>query len=251
MKSVRMIHAAIAAAALGGVAACTEAVAPELSDVEVVQDLALSSGDAIALDVSELVANEVFGGFGGAPAMDNAPAEVTVTRSRTCYDENGTAQDQCDGLTTASMRIQVTLDGTRQRENFIANIHRTRDLVISGLLGQETSRTHNGVGTANDTTTLQRSGFTRTVRESSVDSVVNIVFNLPHANNPWPVSGQIIRNVNATITITGPREETRTISRRVVVTFPADAQGNVSIQIGTNACTLNLVTRQVTNCSGN
>jgi hypothetical protein len=248
MKHVPMMQAAAAVLALCGVAACTDAVAPELSDVEVVQDLALSSGDAIALDVSELVANEVFGGFGGAPAMGNAPHEVTVTRSRTCYDANGTAQSQCDGLTTASMRIQVTLDGTRQREGFTANIHRTRDLVISGLLGQETSRTHTGVGTANDTTTLQRNGFTRTVRESSVDSVVNIVFNLPHANNPWPVSGQIIRNVNATITITGPREETRTVSRRVVVTFPADAQGNVSIQIGTNACTLNLVTRQVTNC---
>jgi len=53
----------------------------------------------------------------------------------------------------------MTLDGTRQRENFTANIHRSRDLVISGLLGEETSRTHNGVGTADDTTTLQRSGF--------------------------------------------------------------------------------------------
>ena len=248
MKHVRIIPAALALLGLGGAAACTDEVGPELSDLEVVQDLALSSGDAIALDVAELVANEVFGGFAGAPAAEGAAREVTVTRSRTCFDEQENEQAQCDPLTTASMRIQMTLDGTRQRENFTANIHRTRDLVISGLLGEETSRTHNGVGTANDTTTLQRNGFTRTVQESSVDSVVNVVFNLPHANNPWPVSGQIIRNVNATITITGPREETRTISRRVVVTFPPDAQGNVSIQIGTTTCTLNLVTRQITNC---
>ncbi|MBI2072363.1 MAG: hypothetical protein HYT81_04880 [Gemmatimonadetes bacterium] len=249
MKHVRMTYAALAVLALGGAAACTDEVGPELSDVEVVQDLALSSGDAIALDLSELVANEAFGGFGGAPALGNHPLDVTVTRSRTCYDQQGNEQAQCDRLTTASMRIQVTMDGTRQREHFTANIHRTRDLVISGLLGEETSRTHDGVGTANDTTTLQRDGYTRTVRESSIDSIVNVVFHLPHATNPWPVSGQIIRNVNATITITGPREETRTISRRVVVTFPPDAQGNVSIQIGSTTCTLNLVTRQVTNCS--
>ncbi len=249
MKRAPMTYAALAILGLGGLAACTDAVAPELSDPEVAQDLALSSGDAIALDLSELVANEVFGGFAVAPGIAESPLEVTVTRSRTCYDEQGDAQAECDWLTTASMRIQVTMDGTRQRDNFTANIHRSRDLVISGLLGEETSRTHNGVGTADDTTTLQRDGFTRTVQESSIDSVVNVVFNLPHGTNPWPVSGQIIRNVNATIIITGPREETRTISRRVVVTFPPDAQGNVSIQIGSTTCTLNLVTRQVTNCS--
>lgn len=249
MKRASMTYAALVVLGLGSLAACTDTVAPELSDPEVAQDLALSSGDAIALDLSELVANEVFGGFAGAPADVDAALDVTVTRSRTCYDENGAEQTQCDRLTTASMRIQLTIDGTRQRDNFTANVHRTRDLVISGLLGEETSRTHNGVGTAEDTTTLQREGFTRTVQESSIDSVVNVVFNLPHANNPWPVSGQIIRNVSATIIISGPREETRTISRRVVVTFPPDGQGNVSIQIGTMSCTLNLVTRQVTNCS--
>jgi len=232
-------------------AACSDAVAPELSDPEVAQDLALSAGDVANVDVAELVANEVFGGLAGAPALDGpSPSGLTVTRTRTCYDAQGNVQSQCDRLTTASMRIQVSMNGTRQGENFQVAVHRSRDLTISGLLGEETSRTHNGVGTANDTLTVQRNGLTRTVRESSTDSIVNVVFNLPHATNPWPVSGQIIRNVNATVTVTGPREETRTISRRIVVTFPPDAQGNVSIQIGNTTCTLNLVTRRVVNCQG-
>ena len=250
MKTWRATYPVLAVLALGGVAACTDAVAPELADLQVAEDLALSAGDAAAVDVAELVAAELFGGFAGAPALDGPSHDLAVTRSRTCYDAQGNVQSQCDRLTTDSMRIHVTLDGTRQTEHFTARVHRTRDLTISGLLGEETSRTHNGVGTAKDTITMQREGFTRTVRESSVDSIVNVVFNLPHATNPWPVSGQIIRNVNAVITITGPREETRTITKRVVVTFPPDAQGNVSIQIGNTTCTLNLVTRRVVNCQG-
>ena len=130
-------------------------------------------------------------------------------------------------------------------------VHRTRNMLTSGLLGQETSRTHNGVGTSNDATTITREGRTRKVEESSTDATVNVVFNLPHETNPWPVSGQIIRNVNATITVTSrDHAETRTISRRIVVTFPPDAQGNVTVQIGSVTCTFNLVTRRVANCSG-
>jgi hypothetical protein len=36
----------------------------------------------------------------------------------------------------------------------------------------------------------------------------------------------------------------------VVVTFPADAEGNVTIQVGTLTCNLNLVTHKVTGCTG-
>jgi hypothetical protein len=54
--------------------------------------------------------------------------------------------------------------------------------------------------------------------------------------------------VDATITLTRADNTTvtRTIDRRVVVTFPADAQGNVAIQAGDLSCTLNLVTHHVT-----
>ena len=253
MKTRHSLRSLTAAAALLGLVACLDANAPEgLTDLEVSEDMAVSSGDAIAGDVLDLIANELFGGLSGAaPAgAPTAPEDPIVSRTRTCYAENGTVQTECNRLTTASMRIQWTVDGTRQTDNFSAAIHRSRDVVISGLLGEETSRTHNGVGSSNDTTSLQREGFNKTVAESSVDSVRNIVFNLPRATNPWPVSGSIVRNVNATITITGPKTETRTVSRRVEVTFPADAQGNVTMKVGDLTCTLNLVTRKVANCAG-
>ncbi len=253
MKTHPAFRTFMAAAAMLGVAACIDFNGPPegLTDVEVAQDLALSSGDAIAGDVADLIANELFVGLGAPPAgAPEAPSDLVVSRTRTCYDQNGNAQTECNRLTTASIRVQWTADGTRETENLSAHIHHTRDVTISGLLGEETSRTHNGVGTSNDTVTITREAMTKTVAESSVDSVRNVVFNLPRATNPWPVSGSIVRRVEATITITGPREETRTVSRRVEVTFPADAQGNVTIMVGDATCTLNLVTRRVTNCSG-
>jgi hypothetical protein len=249
MQTTRLIHALAAAAAMAGVAACSDANAPSaLTDNQVAADLAASSGDAIATDVVQAIQNE--GGFAGAPALNAAgmaadTSSLTVTRTRTCYDAQNNVI-AC-GTGTVAMRVTVKIDGTVQRDNFSGDIHRTRDMLITGLESGSTTRTHNGVGTSNDTTTFTGTLGTRHAEESASDSVVNLVFQLPHSSNPWPISGQIIRNVDAVITLTKTdgTTVTRTIDRRVVVTFPADAQGNVAIQVGTLSCSLNLVTHHV------
>ena len=148
------------------------------------------------------------------------------------------------------MDIALQLEGTRIGDRFTAIIHRQRHDSISGLADTSTQRTHNAFGGSQDTTTFTRVSTTRTADIVASDTVTDLVFQLPHASNPWPVSGQIIRNLNATFTVTGAQNSTRTIARRVVVTFPADAEGNVQIQVGTLTCNLNLVTRKVTGCTG-
>ena len=242
----------LCAAAALGLAACSDtATTPSLiSDAQVSADIAASSGDAIAGDIAGLIANEVFAGMPSAPVGPLPSPMVNETRSRTCFDAQDVQQATCDAQTTAKVVLHWTLDGSRAGDHFTAAIHRVRDLTISGLLGTETSRTHDGVGTSNDTTTFTGAEITRTAAESSIDSVRAIVFNLPHATNPWPVSGSIVRRVTAHITVTSPtRNETRDVNRRVEVTFPADAQGNVTINVNGKTCTLNLVTRAVVNCS--
>jgi hypothetical protein len=249
---------------LAAAVACSDANDPSLvSDADINADLMVAAGDAIVDDVAALIGNEVFSGLpAGAPGMGaHDPAEVTITRSRTCYADN-VAQDACDALTTDSIVLTMTMDGSVSRQatgprgTFTMNraIHRARNLTISGLEGTETSRTHNGSGTSADTTQFSSApadgiGVTRHFGETSVDSIQQIVFNLPRSTNPWPASGQIVRVAEGTATFTlGARTETRTFSRRIVVTFPADAQGNVTIQINSQTCTLNLVTRIVSNC---
>jgi len=241
----------LAAAAIG-VTACTDATTPNLiSDSQVSADVAASSGDAIATDIAGLIANEAFAGMPSAPAgLFASPPGVSETRSRTCFDAQDVQQQQCDDQTTAKVVLHWTLDGGRAGDHFSASIHRIRDLTISGLAGTETSRTHDGVGTSNDTTVFAGERITRTSVESAIDSVKSIVFNLPHATNPWPVSGSVVRRLTLHITVEGDNvSESRDANRRVEVIFPADAQGNVTINVNDKTCTLNLVTRAVVNCS--
>jgi hypothetical protein len=263
-----ILPAILAVAALGAVA-CSEPTDPALTEEQVVDaavlaDVAQASGDAIAMDVQNLIGAELFGGLGasgplaGPPGDPGLPPGITVQRTRTCYDEAGTAQSECDRLTTASMRIQTTLDGTHTRvftrpegtDSMTASIHRTRDQVISGLLGIETSRTHNAVGTSADTTWFRGAmGRTRKVEESAVDSTIDVVFDLPRDLNPWPVSGTMVRRVVGQVTLTSDSGTVvRSVNRRVQVTFPTDSQGNVTIVINDRTCTLNLVTHRVGNC---
>ncbi len=253
MPRMRLALASLAALAVAGLAACSSTTAPgSVSDTSLAADLAASAGDAIATDVTQMIGNEQYGGF-TAPALAGAAAATdstsfTASRTRTCYDAQGGVVTCGQGL-TSSMVITLQLDGTRIGDGFTAIIHRQRHDSISGLGATSTARTHNGFGSSQDTLSFASDTLARTADILAADTVTDLVFQLPHASNPWPVSGQIIRNLNATFTLTGPQTSTRTISRRVVVTFPADAEGNVSIQVGTMTCNLNLVTHRVTGCT--
>jgi hypothetical protein len=251
MKRIRWTHALLAAGTLAGFAACKDALAPIL-DQDLAEDIAASAGDAIAADVAEAIANEVTSGFAppsdiaASPADDSVRNTFNASRTRTCYNAGGTVVT-C-GAGTTSMKIVLTIDGSRTGPNWSGALHRARTDSIHGL-GTNT-RVHNARGTSNDTTSFTRDSSTRRFAEASIDSVINLTFQLPRSSSPWPTAGQIIRNVTATITITGRINESRSISRRVVVTFPADAQGNVPLQVGTMTCQLNLVTHRVTGCTG-
>jgi hypothetical protein len=265
MKQNKLIHLGLIAAA-AAFTACSDNSGPVqiVTDQQLNADVAAASGDAIASDVSELITNESFAGMPAPPVSDvvGFPPGVNVVRTRTCFDAQNVAQAACNATTTASVLLTMTVDGSFSRSNtgphgsetMSIGLHRARTLTISGLLGTETSRTHDGVGTSADTTsfsgTNDQTTRARTMTEASLDSVVAIVFNLPHATNPWPVSGKVVRNVSGSVVVTGgPNPGTRTFTRRVEVTFPADAQGNVTITINTKTCTLNLVTHAVVNCS--
>ena len=83
MKRMKLPHVLAAAAALAGFVACQDAFGP-IADADLAAELASSAGDAMASDVNEAVANEVFGGFSAAAVMPSAAADsVTHTWSAT------------------------------------------------------------------------------------------------------------------------------------------------------------------------
>jgi hypothetical protein len=248
-------------------AACSDTTATNtlLSDDEVTADLAASSGDAIAAALDSMLGNEAAGALPMVVSPDG-PVGLAVTheRSRTCLDAGGNVVPNCSPMSSVrKVATQVAIHGTRSGTrtgrdggtvDWSGAVHRvmvdtlTRNF-NSAQPPAEVSRSHSGVATVNDTTTFSGDLVTRTAAETALDSVIAVTWNLPRSSNPWPVSGSIVRNTNVKLTLTrGDRTESRTMTRRVQVTFPADAQGNVELRINDKICSLNLVTRRVSNC---
>jgi hypothetical protein len=248
---------------------CTDATEPAVFDeAEITADIAASAGEAIATALNVMVANESGAALSTAQSHHggHGPGEhsVDVQRTRTCYDANDAVVADCTPF--ASVRMIVThaeIDGNRgdtrvnargETVTWSGAVHRVMDDTLRRVFDSadppaETARIHNGVASANDTTTFSSGTRSRTASETATDSVRALTWNLPRSTNPWPVSGSIVRRTAVDVTVTdGDRTEARALSRRIEVTFPADAQGNVQITIDDRTCVLNLVTRRVTSC---
>ena len=262
MRRHTMTHVLVAAAVLGLAACGKDSAAPAslIDDAQVTADVASDAGDAIATDLETLVGNELFARL-PAPGVTfdlfgTHGNSFAFSRTRTCFDAADAVVADCSPLTTRKVVVHVTLDGARTGVYFGGVVHRVRDLTITrnfdtAVPATEVSRTHDGVGTSADTLTYanETTGVTRFHGEASVDSIVGVTWGLPHATNPWPAAGVMIRRVSLHVAVDSPtRQETRDEARRVEVDFPADAQGNVVLHINDKTCTLNLVTHAVTGC---
>ena len=261
MKIPGMLRLAAAAGLLGLGACSKDGTSPAtlVDQTTLTTDVASSAGDAIALDVSALALNET-------AVLLTSPAEtaptsiagdsIVWTRSRTCFDSTGTTVS-C--LPLANVRQVVThwsFTGVRNdtAENgavFSGNFSRVADdtLFRHFTSGAETSRTHDGVAVGFDTSSFVGPNVTRIYQEAGSDSVDAVTWNVPRFNNPFPISGKIVRNVSLHATFqSATRSSTTDVVKRIEVDFPADAQGNVVLKIDNRTCNLNLVTRRVSNC---
>jgi hypothetical protein len=254
----RVAVAAIAAAAFFTGCATDPSV---FEDATVDADIAVSAGEAMAASIAEMIANEAAASLplvaGGGPTAN----ATTVSRSRICYDAADAVVANCSPMSSVRKIVtNLTIDGTREGTrpdaggSWTGAVHRvmsdtTRRDFNTATPPAEVSRTHSGVTTGNDTTTFVQGDFTRKASEALRDTVKALKFNLPRASNPWPASGSIVRVTTVKVTVTkGTRSESRDLTRRVTITFPADAQGNVVLTVNETTCNLNLVTRRVTDC---
>jgi hypothetical protein len=257
---------------LGGTGADTTA-APLPPDgfspttAEVNQDIAPSIGDGVAADVEALTTSQddqiPFLGAQGAPggsahgSCDYSAAHgfscqastvgtVTTTGAYRLFDAQSVEQAQYDDATTATVVFHYRASGSITKKKWSAEFSRQRDDTLSGLVGAETERTWNGVGADTVTTTHTPGPITRTFSLASVDTVSGVVFRLPRASHPYPVSGTVVRSVVVTKVKDGKKDLSSTSHSRVVVTF--DGNQAVPMTVGALACTLDLSTHDVTNC---
>jgi hypothetical protein len=248
--------------------ACTDTTTPDplLNDAEITSDIAASAGDAVGVTLDGLIGNQLSGTLPFVGSADSPIShDVNFQRTRTCLDAAGNVVANCSPIASVrkiitELAVSGSRSGTRTRDDGVTvswsgAVHRTLDDTLSRNFNTaqppaEVSRAHTAIGTVNDTTTFSDGAVTRVAAESALDSVRAVTWNLPRASNPWPTSGSIVRRVSADVAVTRSGEtRSRKMNARIQVTFPADAQGNVPLQINDKTCTLNLVTRRVTGCN--
>ena len=172
----------------------------------------------LTLDVAMFAADAAIDEFGDMGRLFGGGGSQGGTHTATFYDVDGNEQDALDPLTTAS--IHLVIESTREfsRDTWTGTGTRSRDITITGLLGEETTRTVNGTGSA-DVTRSQHTDAdgTRTYDMMSTSTIVDVVHPVPRTDESWPLSGTITRNVTINV-INGPDGDV-TRTRTVVITF--------------------------------
>jgi hypothetical protein len=258
------IGSPLLAVALLAVVSCEQSTSPELvNEAALETDVAASAGDAIATALESMAVNE---GAASLPFMSNSVSDpagqaITFNRTRTCYDATGAVVSGCTPLSTVRKIVTlVELDGNREGTHtteggktvtWSGAVHRvSNDTIVRNYNGPtEVSRTHSDVTTGDDTTQFSDGEISKSMSESTIDSIKAVTWNLPRGNNPFPVSGSIKRVAAVKAIISkGTQTVTHEATWTVAVQFPADAQGNVVLTINDKTCNLNLVTHRVSNC---
>lgn len=208
-KQVGRVTPALAALALvlGFGAGCEDASGPEMGS-ELNADVAMVAADASLESVA----------FMAIPDLSHLSWPFSRVRTVTYYDADGNEQPGFDRETTESIRVQVDVSRSVERDGWSASVERVRDFTISGLLGRETTRTFNG--TFHSSIERSRHIEGTTVRQYTMedDAVIeDVVVPVPGStDSPWPLSGTIAHTVKVTAT---RGDETRTFERVVVITF--------------------------------
>ena len=234
-----------AVALLFTAAACSnDSTAPISADAALNADVATIAGETTAED-AEVMQAPGGAAFGMGLAFNAArwdctrelPLRLTVDRTCVFKDAQGNVQTAYDPVTTASVNISVTIDGSIDRNHLSATIHRTHDLVVTGLAGAETQRTWNGTGSGTLSAVHERSdGSTRTYSVSSASTITNVVVPVPRTLTSWPLSGSIHRVITLT------KADNSQVTRDVTITF--NGTQNVTVNVNGETYDFDLTTRR-------
>jgi len=210
----RMTSGALTLSALA-LTACSDTVGLDSAfEDSLTLDVAMMAADAAIDELGDM--GLIFGGGAlGAPAQ---VSHRSRTHTATFFDADGNEQEARDPLTTASIHLVVESTHEFSRDSWTGTGERSRDIWITGLEGEETERTVNGTGsgTVNRSQHTDSTG-TRTYDMSSTSTIEDIVHPVPRADDAWPLSGTITREVTINV-LNGPNGDV-TRTRTVVITF--------------------------------
>ena len=275
-----MLTAAALFLAVGAVACSTDlAGPPTLDDAQIDADVAATSGDAVASQITSFGDNvaaagsfsivapsySVNVGTGSKPSLNGISPTCTyasgryscsaateqglsVTRSFAFYNAQGQTVQNWDATVVESVNFQAQIDGDFSKDLvWNASIHRTANLTVSGLISQAPQRTWNGTGTGTESISHIGIDGIRSLSGTSSVAVTNVVMPAKDAASQNPLSGSITVDVQYTASLQGATGSvSKEVSRHVVVTF--NGTTSPALQIGSLHCVLHLDTHSVDSC---
>ena len=234
--------------AIGGLTLCAAPVLSGCADATALasiydaelRDLALVAADATLEEVNTMRRPYGFDagppGPGGRPQGPGGPGKPgggfglgeghSGTTTKTFYDADGTEQDAYDELATERIEVETVIEGGVSREGWSASVRRDRNMVITGLTGEETHRTHNGNGTSTTSRSRHTDEGERSYNMTSSFNFVDVVVPIPGSDLRYPVSGTISRSMTGTRT---DANGTRTRSMEMTITFDGDETANAVV----------------------
>jgi hypothetical protein len=264
-----------------GAVACSSDFAgpPALDDAQINADIAATSGEAVASQISGFGDNvaaagsfsmvapsySVNVGNGSRPSLTGisptcsyaagryscaATTEqgLSVTRSFAFYNAQGQTVQNWDPAVVESVNFQAQVDGDFSKDLvWNASVHRTANLTVSGLISQAPQRLWNGTG--NGTESISHVGIDgiRSLSGTSSVAVANVLMPAKDAASQNPLSGTITVDVQYTASLQGATGSvSKDVSRHVVVTF--NGTTSPALQIGLLHCVLHLDTHSVDSC---
>ena len=182
-------------------------------------DVALVAADGMFQDLAHMESATFWAGTGFAPeaAGIEFQGNISFNRTVTFLNEAGEEQERYDPISTASIHVVSSFHRIASHSFWSADIKRDRDMMVTGLLNEETQRTWNGTG--NSVVSKSRhpqGGALREYDMTGTASIENVVRGVPRFENPYPLSGTITRDIHVIRTVDGVTVE-RDI--RAVITF--------------------------------
>jgi hypothetical protein len=226
-----------ATAALVALAACDDATGPA-DEPALLAEVAAVTADAVVEEVGVMTRPFGFGPDGLTAAAATAAAAPggqhgiggarSGTRQVSFLDADGNEQEGYDPLTTATVLAVMEVDGSVERPTWSASVARSRTLTVSGLEGEETTRTFDGTGTQEILRARgSEDGAERTFDLTGSSTTTGVVVPVPGSASRWPLSGTIRRSV--TVTATGGPDGEVTRSVEVTVTFDGDETATATV----------------------
>jgi len=272
-----------AAAIIAGLAACSSdgTTSPDqlVADSAITNGIANDVGDAMATSVDLMTSDEQSDSVNGSLGVPAPGLTMDVNRSvyTNCSGPDGDGWFTCTstwhGLSLTNMKrfwdgTTVALGFTDATDS-VNHIHaltgsytqgwfpfRTvwvdrHDTANLSIDRGSTPVTHvwNRVGDRHDSTMFVGQNVTRHWHYLAYDTATNVTFDMPRSQNLWPVSGSIVHNVTVHFEADrATRTETRTVTRRAMITF--NGTQDVTLVVGGLTCTLDLETHEVSDCQG-